>query len=44
MTSISSPRVSSPLGPRDLNEKNKEIFRMDVVDDQIDTTSRAVLD
>ena len=31
------------VGPKGLNEKNKEIFRMEVVDDQIDTTSRAVL-
>ena len=31
------------LGPKGLNEKNREQFRMDVVDDQIDTTSRAVL-
>src|SRR4051812_5255851 len=31
------------IGPKGLNEKNKEIFRMEVVDDQIDTTSRAVL-
>jgi len=31
------------VGTKGLNEKNKEIFKMDVVDDQIDTTSRAVL-
>jgi cytochrome c553 len=31
------------VGPKGLNEKNKEIFRMEVVDDQIDTTTRAVL-
>jgi hypothetical protein len=31
------------IGPKGLNEKNKEIFRMELVDDQIDTTSRAVL-
>ncbi len=31
------------LGPKGLNEKNREQFRMDLVDDQIDTTSRAVL-
>jgi len=31
------------IGTKSLNEKNPEIFRMDVVDDQIDVTSRAVL-
>jgi hypothetical protein len=31
------------LGPKGLNEKNREQFRMDLVDDQIDATSRAVL-
>ncbi len=31
------------LGPKGLNEKNREQFRMDVIDEQIDTTSRAVL-
>ncbi len=31
------------VGTKGLNEKNREIFRMEVVDDQIDTTSRAVL-
>ncbi len=30
------------LGPKGLNEKNKEQFRMDVVDEQIDVTTRAV--
>ena len=31
------------LGPKSLNEKNKEQFRADLVDEQIDVTSRAVL-
>ncbi len=31
------------LGPKGLNEKNHEQFRMDVIDEQIDATSRAVL-
>jgi hypothetical protein len=31
------------LGPKGLNEKNREQFRMDVIDEQIDTTTRAVL-
>ncbi len=31
------------LGPKGLNEKNREQFRMDVIDEQIDATSRAVL-
>jgi hypothetical protein len=31
------------LGPKSLNEKKAEQFRMDLVDEQIDTTSRAVL-
>ena len=31
------------LGPKGLNEKNKTQFEMDLVDEQIDVTSRAVL-
>jgi hypothetical protein len=31
------------IGPRGVNEKNEEQFRMDVVDDQIDTATRAIL-
>ena len=31
------------LGPKSLNEKNKEQFRADLVDEQIDVTTRAVL-
>ncbi len=31
------------VGPKGLNEKNREQFRMDVIDEQIDTTTRAVL-
>ncbi|MBI1371534.1 MAG: DUF1549 domain-containing protein [Phycisphaera sp.] len=31
------------MGPKSLNEKDKDQFRMDVVDEQIDVTSRAVL-
>ncbi len=31
------------LGSMDLNEKNQEQFRMDQVDEQIDTTGRAIL-
>jgi cytochrome c553 len=31
------------LGPKSLQEKNVEQFRMDQIDEQIDTTSRAVL-
>ncbi|MEO6739104.1 MAG: DUF1549 and DUF1553 domain-containing protein, partial [Chthoniobacteraceae bacterium] len=30
------------IGPKGLNEKNKEQFRMDLVDEQIDVTTRAV--
>ncbi|MEA3212811.1 MAG: hypothetical protein QOE70_5868 [Chthoniobacter sp.] len=31
------------LGPKGLNEKNREQFRMDLIDEQIDATSRAIL-
>ncbi len=31
------------LGPKGLNEKNRTQFEMDVVDEQLDTTARAVL-
>lgn len=31
------------IGPKLLNERNKEIFRMDIVDDQIDVTTRAFM-
>jgi len=31
------------LGPKGLNEKNKEQFRMDLIDEQIDVTTKAVL-
>jgi hypothetical protein len=31
------------IGPKGLNEKNREQFRMDVIDEQIDATTRAVL-
>jgi len=31
------------LGPKSLNERDKDLFRMDVVDEQIDVTTRAVL-
>ena len=31
------------LGPKSLNEPNPKVFRMDVVDDQIDISTRAVL-
>ena len=31
------------LGPKSLNEKNREQFRMDLIDEQIDATSRAIL-
>ncbi len=31
------------IGPKSLNERNREQFAMDVVDDQIDATSRAFL-
>ena len=31
------------IGPKSLNERNREQFAMDVVDDQIDVTSRAFL-
>jgi cytochrome c553 len=31
------------IGPKSLQEKNAEQFKMDLVDEQIDTTSRAVL-
>jgi cytochrome c553 len=30
------------LGPKGLNEKNREQFRMDLIDEQIDATTRAV--
>ncbi len=30
------------IGPKGLNEKNKEQFRMDMVDEQIDVTTRAI--
>ena len=30
------------LGPKGLNERNKEQFRMDLVDEQIDVTTRAI--
>jgi len=31
------------MGPKSLNERDKRQFRMDIVDEQIDTTTRAVL-
>jgi hypothetical protein len=31
------------IGPKGLNEKNREQFRMDEIDEQIDTSTRAVL-
>ena len=31
------------MGPKSLNERNKAIFRMDIVDEQIDITTRAVM-
>ncbi len=31
------------IGPKGLNEKNREQFRMDEIDEQIDTTTRAVM-
>ncbi len=31
------------IGTKSLNEKNRELFRMNTVDEQIDTTTRAVL-
>ncbi len=31
------------IGTKSLNEKNRELFRMNMVDEQIDTTTRAVL-
>ena len=31
------------MGPKSLNERNKALFRMDVVDEQIDVTTRAVM-
>lgn len=31
------------IGVKDLNERDREKFKMDVVDEQIDTTSRAIL-
>jgi hypothetical protein len=31
------------IGPRGINEKNEEQFRMDVVDDQIDAATRGIL-
>ncbi|MBC8353779.1 MAG: DUF1549 domain-containing protein [Planctomycetes bacterium] len=31
------------IGPKLLNERNKEVFRMDIVDDQIDVTTRAFM-
>jgi hypothetical protein len=31
------------IGTKSLNEKNRELFRMEMVDEQIDTTTRAVL-
>jgi hypothetical protein len=31
------------IGTKSLNERNPEIFRMDVIDDQIDVTTRAIL-
>ncbi|HEY3900326.1 MAG TPA: PSD1 and planctomycete cytochrome C domain-containing protein [Chthoniobacter sp.] len=31
------------IGPKSIQEKNAEQFRMDLIDEQIDTTSRAVL-
>ena len=31
------------MGPKSLNERNKAIFQMDIVDEQIDITTRAVM-
>ena len=31
------------IGPKSLNERNKEIFNMDIVDEQIDVTTRAFM-
>ena len=31
------------MGPKSLNERNKTLFQMDVVDEQIDVTTRAVM-
>ena len=31
------------IGPKLLNERNKEIFRMDIVDEQVDVTTRAFM-
>lgn len=31
------------MGPKSLNERDKRQFRMDIVDEQIDTTSRSIL-
>ena len=31
------------MGPKSLNQRNKAIFRMDIVDEQIDVTTRAVM-
>ncbi|HVA47235.1 MAG TPA: DUF1553 domain-containing protein [Pirellulales bacterium] len=31
------------IGPKGLNEKNQEQYRMDVIDDQIDATTRGIL-
>ncbi len=31
------------MGPKSLNERNKALFQMDVVDEQIDVTTRAVM-
>lgn len=31
------------MGPKSLNERNKEIFNMDIVDEQIDVTTRAFM-
>ncbi|MBP87972.1 MAG: hypothetical protein CMJ64_14815 [Planctomycetaceae bacterium] len=31
------------IGPKLLNERNKEIFRMDIVDEQVDITTRAFM-
>jgi cytochrome c553 len=31
------------MGPKSLNQRNKAIFRMDIVDEQIDITTRAIM-
>ena len=31
------------IGPKLLNERNKEVFRMDIVDEQVDVTTRAFM-